>query len=302
MLIKYITQGLILALVILNVGCSNVDNLAENQGANYGEIDNQRAAKFNLQLGLGYLEQGDVERAKGKLIKALKQAPYMPETHYNIAHFYYLIDEYELADTHFKKAISYSKNSSKGVLGTAKNNYGVFLCQTKRYQEAERQFLGAVDDPNYADTASAYENAGLCFLKAEEKDKAQYYFEKTIKQNPLSTKALIELSELYVLNNNYKQAKFYLERYDQLGATNKRSLMLSLKLAKAQGDNKKIQEITDLLFKKYPNLKNDLESTESYSKKDKSIYNNKLVKYTDIGELNTISSFTTNIVKDTLIG
>lgn len=300
MLIKYIKQGLVLTLTILIVSCSKVDNLTEVDKANYGDLDYQRAAKFNLQLGLGYLEQGDVERAKGKFIKAIKQAPYMPEVHYNIAHFYYLIDEHDLADNHFKKAIDYSKNSTKGVLGTAKNNYGVFLCQTKRYQEAENQFLDAVADKNYADTASAYENAGLCFLKAEDKNKAQYYFEKAIKQNPLSTKALIELTELYFLNSNYKQAKFYLERFNQLGATNKRSLMLSLKLANSEGDKKKVEEVTELLEKKYPELKNNLNASENYSKNDKSIYN-KLVKYTDIGELNTIGSFTT-IAKETVNG
>lgn len=286
---------LILLLTIFLFSCSANNEYSLDEQATYENIDLPRAAKFNLQLGMGYLEQGDVERAKGKFLKALKQSPKMPEVHYNMAHFYYLIDEYKLADSHFKKAIRFAKGSSKGVLGTARNNYGVFLCQTKKYDAAEFEFLTAIDDPDYADTASAYENAGLCALKANSPKKAKQYFQRAIKQNPLSTKALIEVADLYYKDNEITNARFYLDRYHQLTSSSKRSMLLSLRIANQEDNPQLVESLTQAIIDKYPNIKSAVNEinigNEKYSKNNKSPYNDKLVKYTEIGELSNINKY-----------
>lgn len=252
------------------------DNSSGVKGA-YGAVNLPRSAKYNVQLGLGYLEQGDVERAKDKLLKAINQAPRMPEAHYNLAHFYYLIDEYEMADQHFRLAIDYAQDSGNNasVLGTARNNYGVFLCQTKKYKEAEQQFFLAIDDSNYIDTASAYENAGLCAQQAGNKQLAYNYFDKAVKQNPLSSKSLIELSEYSLEQKDYVKAKTYMQRYNQIASANKRSLLINLKLAKALGDQSEINNLNAIIKKQFPELK--------------SASNSKTIKYSEIGKLNKIT-------------
>ena len=277
----------ILTIIGLVYGCA--ESSQEESKKIYGSVDAKRSARFNLQLGLGYLEQGDVERAKGKFLKALQQAPDMPEVHYNIAHFYYLIDENHSADQHFNQAIKYANKSSKGVLGAAHNNYGVFLCQVKKFKLADEHFKLAINDMHYADTASAYENAGLCALKTNNQSEAKLYFENAIKKNPLSVKALIEISELYVKDNELDKAKLYLDRYNQLSSPSQRSVLLDLKIAKLQNDTSKINELTQVILKKYPDTKNWLNESQNYSQVDKSDYNNKLVKYTEIGELINIA-------------
>ena len=255
----------------------------------YSAVNLPRSAKYNVQLGLGYLEQGDVERAKDKLLKAINQAPRMPEAHYNLAHFYYLIGEYEMADQHFKQAIDYSQDSGNnpGVLGTARNNYGVFLCQTKKYQEAEQQFLMAIDDSSYIDTASAYENAGLCAQQAGNKQLAHNYFDKAIKQNPLSSKSLIELSEYSLENRDYAKAKTYMQRYNQIASINKRSLLINLKLAKALGDKSEINNLNAIMKKQFPDIKEQVNNLNN--QKNMQISKNKTIKYNEIGKLNKIA-------------
>jgi len=192
-ILSILFKTILLTSILFTTACSQQQGY-EQADNTYGSQDLHQSAKYNVQLGLGYLEQGDVERAKEKFLKAVKQSPRMPQAHYNLAHFYYLIDELKQADKHFNKAISYSYGNTKGILGTAHNNYGVFLCQTKRYQEAYHQFEQAIDDFNYADSSSAYENSGLCALKDNNKQLAKDYFNKAIKHNPLSPKALIVLN------------------------------------------------------------------------------------------------------------
>lgn len=237
-------------------GCAS--GLEEKPEALYGEVDLQRSAKYNIQLGIGYLEQGDVERAKDKFLKALKQAPKLPEAHYNIAHFYYLIEERDLADQHFNKAINYSANNEQGGYGTACNNYGVFLCQTKQYDKAYEQFSKAIDDPNYADSASAYENAGLCALQSKDKNLAVQYFNDAIKKNPLAGKSLIELSQFSYDKKDYQKAKTYLQRYNQIEKPNKRSLLLNLKLAYSLGNKADVNSVTNQILQRYPDMKNEI--------------------------------------------
>ena len=52
--------------------------ITEHEGENYVKPDLEKAAQLNVQLGLGYLQRQNVERAKTRLLKALEQAPNSP--------------------------------------------------------------------------------------------------------------------------------------------------------------------------------------------------------------------------------
>ena len=64
-------------------GGSSSGNPASWQMGNAGD-----AAKTNVELGLEYLSQGQVARAKSKLIHAAKLSPNLPEAHSALAYFY----------------------------------------------------------------------------------------------------------------------------------------------------------------------------------------------------------------------
>lgn len=264
-LIRIIRFNLFLFFFINLTACDTGNNLASmgynNQAKNLkrsnhvisNNTDLNKSAGYNVQLGLGYLEQGDINRAKAKFLKALKQAPKMPEVHYNIAYFYYTIHDYELAEMHYQQAIEHAYNRVPEALGMAYNNYGIFLCQTDRFKEADVQFKLAIADKNYIDTASAYENAGLCAIKAQNKKIALNYFEKANKINPLSAKSLIELGALNYEFRDYQKAKLYMSRYNQVALRNKRSLSIDLNIARALGDKKQEDEVVQLIESKYKN-------------------------------------------------
>ena len=64
--------GGVLAALLL-VGCgSNAKRQTEKA---------HEAAVYNVQLGLAYMKQGDLERAKDKLDRAVKQDPDSPDVH-----------------------------------------------------------------------------------------------------------------------------------------------------------------------------------------------------------------------------
>lgn len=135
----------------------------------------EEAAKTNIQLGLGYLKEGEPQRAKQKLLAAMQQAPHDPETYLAMAYYCMNVEEWEQANFFYQKALALSPHSSQ-----AQNDYGIFLCRTGQYSMAIRYFLSAAQKPEYTKQADAYENAGLCALKIPDALAAQRYFKKAL--------------------------------------------------------------------------------------------------------------------------
>ncbi len=148
-------------------------------------------AKINTQLGLAYLQRNEISRAKQKLLLALDEAPNLPETNYSMAYFLEVTGNKEESNTYYLKAISIAPER-----GDTHNNYGTFLCRSGHYEASIQQFLLATRDPNYLDTAAAYENAGFCSLKIPDKQQAKMYFSKAIEQDPTRNSSSYELSQL----------------------------------------------------------------------------------------------------------
>jgi type IV pilus assembly protein PilF len=165
-------------LVLAFVACSRF-NITSSTSPSLAQ-----AAEYNIQLGFAYLQAGDMTRAKEKFLRAHQQAPRSSAVKCAIAHFFGQIGELKQAEIYYLQAIALSPHA-----GAVHNNYGGFLCQQGRYQEAEKQFLKAVQDPHYLNTASAWENAGLCALQADQKKKAMHYFQKALRQDPQCTKS-----------------------------------------------------------------------------------------------------------------
>ena len=148
------------------------------------------ASKINIQLGIAYLKEGDNLRAKEKLLLAVSQDK-TPQSYGALAYYYEKTGDIDLASQNYQAAIMLNPTA-----GAGRNNYGAFLCRQGEYQQADEQFMLAVSDKNYINTAGAYENAGLCALLIPDKAKAKQYFEMALQQNPQLTTASNELSKL----------------------------------------------------------------------------------------------------------
>ena len=135
--------------------------------------NNPKAAHYNVELGLGYLKQGNTIRAKEKLLWALKQDPRSPVVQDAMGYFLETTGELKQAAIYYHRAVQLAPRS-----GAAQNNYGTFLCRVGRYPESIQYFLAAAQDPSYLHTALAYENAAKCALKIPDKKLAQLYFAK----------------------------------------------------------------------------------------------------------------------------
>lgn len=139
------------------------------------EIDHhsREAAKANVMLATAFLNQGLVREAKQKLLLAKKLDSQEPSVWYGLGYLHEMMDEKYLAKINYEYAITVKPKD-----GAAHNNYGTFLCRMGQYEKSINQFVKAINDPEYLDTAIAYKNAGICALKMQDQRLANYYFQK----------------------------------------------------------------------------------------------------------------------------
>lgn len=225
-----------------------------------GTADYHRAALVNVELGLGYLTQGQVARAKTKLTHAIKLAPSIPETHSAMAYFLEMVGEFKDAEREHKKAVSLSGK------GAVLNNYGAFLCRRGRLKEADRTFHKAIEDKNYARTAEVYENAGLCALKWPDDQKATEYLMTAIQRDPNRSSAFLELVSLSLKQQKFSEAKEWLNRYRAIAEQSARSLWLGISVARGLKDENSVASQALML----KNLFEDSPEYKLYLKSEKS--------------------------------
>lgn len=206
-------------------------------------------AETNVQLGLAYLQAGDVQRAKEKLLLAQQQAPNSLESRGAMGYFLESTGNIAQAEAYYRGAVNQNPKS-----GIAQNNYGTFLCRRGRYTEADQHFLLALDDPTYLNAAQVYENAGLCAMQLPNTQKAADYFTKAVTEDASRALSWLELGRIRYEQKNYPEAQRYLQQYLQLTREpSANALWLAAMLARALGDEMAAGRYTLMLQTRFPN-------------------------------------------------
>jgi type IV pilus assembly protein PilF len=167
------------------------------------------AAIANMNLGAGYLRQGNYDLAIERLQRALAQDPKLVQAHTTIALAYDQIGNFEEAENHFKRATQLNPND-----GSAANGYAAFLCtHGNRWADAQPYFRRAAEDEKYGTPEVALTNAGSCARDAGELAAAEESFRTALQRNPRYADALLNMLELTSQRGEYLQARAFVQRY-----------------------------------------------------------------------------------------
>jgi type IV pilus assembly protein PilF len=235
--------ALLLCFATLLVGCvttGNVNPLSTGKGR-------EEARQAYIQLGLGYLQQGQTERAKAPLKKALEMDSSDPDANSALGLVFQAEGEPALADQYYNKALS-SRPKDARIL----NNYGSFLYEQKRYKDAYERFEQAADDILYAERSRVFENLGMTATKLGDREAAREHFTKALRLNGQQPRALLEMAELSYEDRHYVPARDFYDRFSQLSEQNARSLLLGTRLAKIYDDRNKAASFGLQLKRLYP--------------------------------------------------
>ncbi|WP_445379763.1 type IV pilus biogenesis/stability protein PilW [Pseudomonas syringae] len=238
-----VRASLLLCVVVLLTACvstGNVNPLTTAQGR-------EEARRAYVQLGLGYFQQGQTERAKVPLKKALELDNSDAQANAALALVFQTEMEPELAEQYFRKALAASNNETRIV-----NNYGSFLFEQKRYKEAYERFEQAAADNLYPERSRVFESLGMTSLKLGNREQAREHFTKALRLDRQLPLSLLEMAQLSYEDKQYVPARDYYDRFSQLSEQNARSLLLGTRLAKIYDDRNKAASFGLLLKRLYP--------------------------------------------------
>jgi len=232
-------QGVALAAVIVLTGCAGGESLSRK--------DARDAAQNNAQLGANYLQRGNLNEARSKLEKALKQDDDNALAHVTYAQLQQRINSNKIAAKHFKIAIELEPEQAE-----LRNSYGIFLCQTKAYGKAEKQFQNAAKNPFYPTPEYALDNAGLCMLDANKLNDAETYLRRALRANPQFANAYLHMADLLHRRERLQYADAYLQRFQTYAEDTAESLYLAMKIKRDSGDTPGARSYANRLLNDFP--------------------------------------------------
>lgn len=198
--------ALFLAMVVL-AGCTTTTT---TNGVATQAVDKQKALENRLQLALGYLSKGDRERARQNLEKAEEINSRSPEIQDIWALLYQQEMELGEAEAHFKRALSYDSNFTRG-----RNNYGMFLLRQQRYEEAYKQFVIGTEDLSYPKRGELFYKVGVTALKLNKPTEAEEAFKRALVLEPGLSQAYLELADLSFTQGDLSGSKLMLDKYNE---------------------------------------------------------------------------------------
>ncbi|HSP00746.1 MAG TPA: type IV pilus biogenesis/stability protein PilW [Thioalkalivibrio sp.] len=207
----------------------------------------REAASINVDLGLHYLGNNNMEQARVNLSRALEIDPGYSQAHSAYALFLTRLNNPESAETHFRRALELQADDS-----FTWNNYASFLCQQERYPEAQKAFEKALENPFYLNPAQALTNAGVCMQQTGEMTEAEEYFRRALDNNPQYPPALMEMARLTYQAERYLQTRAFLQRFTSNNDHTAESLWLCYRSELAMGNREGAGNCSIRLKERFP--------------------------------------------------
>jgi len=240
--IKHSGWTLTLLLTLVS-GCASTAERKAEQGAQ------QKLVDTNIQLAAGYLQQGQFDAAKEKLDKALEIDPDDPQANNVMALLQWRLKNHDAAERHFQRALG---SKAGGINPDVQHNYGAYLCDRGRADEAVAWFERAVANPQYPTPELANLNAGLCLLKKPDRPAAERYFREALVRSPNLAPALLQMAKLSLEAGNALSARGFIERYFRNGPDTPESLLLAARIEYQLGNRNAEGSYAMRLKSKFP--------------------------------------------------
>ena len=229
----------LVAAAILAAGCATTSS--DNQ------VSSRDAARYNVQLGMSYLQRGDLEGAREKLERAVQQDPSLPAAHAALGILYERAGKPERAGEHLRRATRLAPEDPNML-----NSYGGFLCRQGDRKEGIRYFEMAASNAYYRTPETALINAGVCARGIPDAELAEDFFRRALDRNRGHAEALLQLADLSLQTDRVLQARAFLQRFESVAEHSAFSLALGLRIESAAGDDRAAAEYAARLRREFP--------------------------------------------------
>ncbi|MBX3637612.1 MAG: type IV pilus biogenesis/stability protein PilW [Rubrivivax sp.] len=210
--------------------------------------DPERLAQVRLALAAEYLGRGQPEIALTEVRRALAVRPEMAEAHALQGVIQARLGDARQADESFQRALRLNPRS-----GETMHQYGWFLCQERRYDDAEAMFERALAQPQYRNGMETLFWQGVCHARAGRWEPAERALSRSYELDPGNPVTAYNLSEVLLQRGELDRARFYARRINsQPGQVTAQSLWLAARIEHRAGNRDSLRDIGRQLRERFP--------------------------------------------------
>jgi len=248
-LLAALAGGLIAACATHETSTEMIQPTDPNYGPIVGDVkDGRTRAKAHTDLAAAYYELGNVGVALEEVrIAIAADANYAPA--YNVQGLVNMdLRENGVAEASFQRGLKLAPQDPD-----LNHNYGWFLCQTGREDQALGWFMNAVRNPLYPTPAKSFAAAGRCLQKRDPAE-AMKYFDRALRLDPNNLQAMLPYAELLYRRGQLQQARELVGRFNKLlPEPTAESLWLALRIERKRGDRLAETSFATQLRRRYSN-------------------------------------------------
>ena len=238
----------LVGVVLLLMACAGPGNADLTTASD--DTDARRRARVYLDLAVSYLEQGKNTYALDAVKQSLALDSSMYEAHDLRALTYMRMNEPTLAEGGFRQALALQPKAA-----TVQHNYGWFLCQQGRFNEAMGMFSAALAHPTYDTKAKTWMTQGLCQAKAGQVANAEKSLIKANQLEPGNPVVSYNLALRLYAQADYSRAASYISPLNASNLANAESLWLGIRVARKAGDALQVNALSNTLRQRFAQSK-----------------------------------------------
>jgi type IV pilus assembly protein PilF len=212
------------------------------------ETDASKRARVRMELASGYFGRGQMTTALDQVKLALIADPNLSEA-YNLRGLIYAnLGDDRLAEESFRRALQLNARDVDAL-----QNFGYYLCQKKRYDEASAQFDRALALPQNRDPSRTLLTKGVCQAFAGQLAESEATLVRAYELDPVNPSIAVNLSEVLYRRADFERARFYIRRVNAVPAlVGAQTLWLAARIEQRLGNRPGVQDLGDQLRKRFP--------------------------------------------------
>lgn len=199
--------------------------------------DLDRIAQVRLELASAYFERGQLDVALDEVNHALQAKPADAAAHGLRGLILAAKGDSQQADQSLREAVRLAPND-----GGMRHNHAWFLCQQRRWDEADAQFAAALAEPTYRDPVRTLLGQGVCQGRAGRWAAADVTLTRAFEAEPQNATIAANLADATYHLGEYERARFYIRRVnaDEKLAT-AQTLWLAMRIEHKLGQPAQVQ-------------------------------------------------------------
>lgn len=210
--------------------------------------DVERRARLRLELAALYFSRGQTSTALEELNASMAIKSDLSESHALRGLILASTGDLRGAEASFQRALQINPRDADAM-----HNYGWFLCQQRRFDEADAQFRNAMAQPQYGVANRTLLAQGVCQARAGRWIEAEATLARSYELDPANPVTAYNLSEVLLRRGELERARFYVGRVNAVPEqVTAQSLWLAARIERRMGHNDAMLDFGRQLRNRFP--------------------------------------------------